>query len=268
MFPGAAADRTDADYALVGAPLDATTSFQPGTRSGPREIRHAAGGFEDFDHHTDRSFSGLAVHDHGDVRPRADVDEYLDYLRGTVTDHAAQGRVPLVVGGEHTVTLASARALEPDAAVVFDAHLDLRETYAGAATSHATVTRRLLAVVDEVVILGARAGSEEGWARAEADDVTLVAPDAVCAWEPDLSGPVHLSVDIDAADPGYAPGTGTPEPFGLEPATMRDVVRRLAPQSVGFDVVEVNDRDDGQAATLAAKLLRAFVFAHAAGTDT
>lgn len=271
MFPGAAADRTDADYALVGAPLDATTSFQPGTRFGPREIRHAAGGFEDFDRHTGRSFSGLAVHDHGDVRPRADVDEYLEYLRGTLADYAAEGTVPLVVGGEHTVSLAAVRALEPDVAVVLDAHLDLRETYAGAETSHATVTRRLLSTVDEVVVLGARAGSQEGWERAEADDVTAVEPGEVAAWAAgpaaDLTGEVYLSVDVDAADPGYAPGTGTPEPFGLEPATVRDAVRAVAPRAVGFDVVEVNDRDDGQAATLAAKLLREFVFAHAAGAD-
>ena len=267
MFPGATADRTDADYALVGAPLDATTSFRPGTRFGPREVRHAAGGFEDFDHRSGHSFSDLAVHDHGDVHPRADVDEYLEYLRGTLADYAGEGTVPLVVGGEHTVALAAVRALEPDVAVVLDAHLDLRETYAGAGTSHATVTRRLLSVVDEVVVLGARAGSQEGWERAEADDVTVVGPDATSEWEPELEGDVYLSVDVDAADPGYAPGTGTPEPFGLEPATMRGVVRGVAPRAVGFDAVEVNDRDDGQAATLAAKLLREFVFAHAAGAD-
>jgi agmatinase len=76
---------------------------------------------------------------------------------------------------------------------------------------------------------------------------------------------VYLSVDIDAADPGFAPGTGTPEPFGLSPATMRDVVERVTPHATGFDVVEVNDRDDGQAATLGARLLRAFVYAHADG---
>jgi len=266
MFPGAAADRTDADYALVGAPLDATTSFRPGTRFGPREVRQAAGGFEDFDHHTGLSFSGLAVHDHGDVRPRADVEEYLDYLRGTLADYAGESAVPLVVGGEHTVALAGVRALDPDVAVVLDAHLDLRETYAGAETSHATVTRRVLETVDEAVVLGARAGSREGWERAGADDVTVVGPDAAADWDPaTVDGEVYLSVDIDAADPGYAPGTGTPEPFGLAPATMRGVVRSVAPRAAGFDVVEVNDRDDGQAATLAAKLLREFVFAHAAG---
>ena len=265
MFPGAATDRTDADYALVGAPLDATTSFRPGTRFGPREVRHAAGGFEDFDHRTGLDFSALSVHDHGDVQPRADVAEYLDYLRGVCADYVAGGTVPLLLGGEHTVTLAAVRALDPEALVVLDAHLDLRDTYAGTPMGHATVTRRALETVDKAVIIGARAGSEAGWERATEADVTAVEPDAVTGWDPaSLEGDVYLSVDIDAADPGYAPGTGTPEPFGLEPATMRDVVRSVAPRAVGFDIVEVNDRDDGQAATLAARLLREFVFAHAA----
>jgi agmatinase len=265
MFPGAGTDRDAADYALVGAPLDATTSFRPGTRFGPRQVRHAAGGFEDFDHHTGLHFSELSVSDHGDVHPRADVTEYLDYLRGVCAEYAAEGTVPLLVGGEHTVTLAGLRALEPDTLVVLDAHLDLRDSYAGAEVSHATVTRRALEVVDEAVVLGGRAGSEAGWERAAQADVTVVEPHAVADWNPtSLEGDLYLSVDIDAADPGYAPGTGTPEPFGLAPPTMRAVVRGVAPRAVGFDVVEVNDRDDGQAATLAAKLLRAFVFAHAA----
>jgi agmatinase len=157
------------------------------------------------------------------------------------------------------------RALEPDALVALDAHLDLRDSYAGAELSHATVTRRALEVVDETVILGARAGSEVGWERADAADVTVVEPGDVGAWDPaSVDGEVYLSVDVDAADPAFAPGTGTPEPFGLDPATMREVVRGVAPRAVGVDVVEVTDRDDGQAATLAAKLLRRFVHDHAA----
>ena len=97
--------------------------------------------------------------------------------------------------------------------------------------------------------------------------MTAVAPDGVRDWladPPDL-GEAYLSVDVDAADPGVAPGTGTPEPFGLDSRTMRDAVRGLAPACTGFDVVEVTDRDDGQTASLAAKLLREFVFAHADG---
>jgi agmatinase len=72
-------------------------------------------------------------------------------------------------------------------------------------------------------------------------------------------------VDIDGLDPGFAPGTGTLEPFGLAPREVRDVVRAVAPHATAFDVVEVNDRDDGQAASVGAKLLREFVFAHAEG---
>ncbi|ELY33327.1 arginase family protein, partial [Haloferax volcanii] len=149
------------------------------------------------------------------------------------------------------------------------AHLDLRRAYDGNEWSHATVTRRVLDElgVDEAVILGARTGSPDEWERAAADDVTVVEPEAVPDWEPAFDGDqsVYLSVDIDAADPAFAPGTGTTEPFGLTSREMRDVVRAVAPHADGFDVVEVNDRDDGQAASLAAKLLREFVFAHAAG---
>jgi len=262
-FPGATAAPDAADYALVGAPLDATTSFQPGTRFGPRRVRTYAEPFEDYDARSDVCFSECGVSDDGDVGPGADVPEYLTYLAGHLGDHADAGRTPLVVGGEHTVTVAAVRALDPDVYVTLDAHLDLRATYAGTEWSHATVTRHALEVADRAVILGARSGSEAEYERAGADDVTLVPPDEVADWEPALDGTHYLSVDVDAADPGYAPGTGTMEPFGLDPATMHEVVRDLAPGAVGFDVVEVNDRDDGQAAALAAKLLRAFVYARA-----
>ncbi|PSQ31124.1 agmatinase [Halobacteriales archaeon SW_10_68_16] len=263
MFPGAAADPEDAAYAVVGAPLDASTTGRPGTRYGPREVRQAAAHFEDFDHHTGLTFSDCAVHDAGDIDPTDDVEEYLTYLEGGLGDYRADGVVPLLVGGEHTVTVAAVRALAPDVVVCLDAHLDLRESYAGNPLSHATAMGHALETGADVVVLGGRAGSENEWERADREDVTVVPPADVPEWDPDLSGRVYLSVDIDAADPGFAPGTGTPEPFGLTPTTMHDVVRRVAPGAVGFDVVEVNDRDDGQAATLGATLLRAFVYAHA-----
>jgi agmatinase len=264
MFPGSAADREGADYAIVGAPLDASTTFQPGTRFGPDRVRHLAQSFEDYDHYTDQRFSNLAVYDHGDVSPTDDTAEYLDFLSGLLGDLTREGATPLLVGGEHTVSVAGLRALNPDVFVTLDAHLDLRESYAGNPLSHATVTRHALDVADHAVVLGARSGSEAEWDRATEADVTTVPSDAVEDWTLDYEGSVYLSVDIDATDPGYAPGTGTPEPFGVDPQTMHTVVREVAPSAVGFDVVEVNDRDDGQAATLAAKLLRAFIYSHAA----
>ncbi|WP_276272733.1 agmatinase [Haloarcula litorea] len=266
-FPGAVADREAADYALVGAPLDASTSFRPGARFGPRRVREFAQGFDDYDHHTDRHFTDLGVYDHGDVGPSADTADYLQFLRSAVAEFDRDGVVPLLVGGEHTVSVAAVRALDPDVFVCLDAHLDLRASYAGDDLSHATVTRHALDVVDRAVVLGARTGSEAEWDRASEADVTVVPPAEVADWTPDLDGPAYLSVDVDAADPGFAPGTGTPEPFGLDPTTIHEAVRTVAPHAVGCDVVEVNDRDDGQAATLAAKLLRAFVYAHADGRD-
>jgi agmatinase len=270
MFPGARASREAAGYAVVGAPLDISTTFRPGTRFGPRRVREAAEPFEDYDQHTGHRFTDLAVHDHGDIHPGDDAAEYLDFLRGAVAEYDRDGVVPLVVGGEHTVTVAALRALDPDVYVCLDAHLDLRESYAGNPLSHATVSHHAAAHADRVVVLGARAGSETEWERAGgSEDVTVVPPADVDGWDPDFdSARAYLSVDIDAADPGFAPGTGTPEPFGLDPATMHAVVRAVAPACVGFDVVEVNDRDNGQAATLGAKLLRAFVYEHAAANGS
>ncbi|SDR02570.1 agmatinase [Natronobacterium texcoconense] len=279
MFPGATDERGGSDagddtrdganFVVVGAPLDATTTFQPGTRFGPRRIRTFAETFDDYDRRTDQYFSELGVVDRGDVRAWDDIPEYLEWLEGTLRDAVWDEAVPLLLGGEHTVSLAGARAVEPEVFVCLDAHLDLRDTYDGNDLSHACVTRRILELegVEEAIILGARTGSEEEWERAEADDVTVVPPEEVAdfSFGDRLEGrEVYLSVDIDGADPAYAPGTGTMEPFGLEPREMRDVVREVAPQANGFDVVEVNDRDDGQAASLAGKLTREFVFSSVA----
>lgn len=265
-FPGATADRDTAEFVVVGAPLDVSTTFRPGTRFGPDEIRKFARTFDDYDRRTARRFSECAVHDHGDVRAWDDAEEYLEFLRGVLTDVVWDDATPLLLGGEHTVTVAGVRAVEPDVFVCLDAHLDLRESYDGNENSHATVTNHVLDVADEAILLGARTGSEAEWDRAAADDVTVIPPEDVAGWEPDFADEsVYLSVDIDGADPGFAPGTGTMEPFGMTPREMRDVVRAVAPHADGFDVVEVNDADHGQAASLGGKLLREFVLANADG---
>lgn len=270
MFPGASADREDAAYVVVGAPLDISTSFRPGTRFGPERVRRFARTFEDYHQDFDAHFSDLAVHDAGDVHAWTNAEEYLDYLEGPIRDVHWDDAVPLLVGGEHTVSVAGVRAAGPDVYVALDAHLDLREEYEGDPHSHATVTNHALQTADEAVILGARSGSEDEWQRVRDDDaITAVPPEDVADWvsgksdDIDSGASLYVSVDIDAADPSVAPGTGTPEPFGLDARTMREAVRSLAPHADAFDVVEVNDDDDGQAAVLAAKLLREFVFAHA-----
>ncbi|TKX58633.1 agmatinase [Halorubrum sp. ASP1] len=275
MFPGATTDREAASHVVVGAPLDATTTFQPGARFGPDRVRRFAETYDDYDRRTDSRFSALGVHDAGDVRPWDDVPAYLDHLAAELRSVVYDGAVPLLLGGEHTVTYAGVDAVEPDALVVVDAHLDLREAYDGTPWNHACVTRRCLddLGVDRAVIVGARTGSEAEWDRAAEADVEAVAPEDARDWLDALDGDafadesVYCSVDVDGLDPGYAPGTGTMEPFGLEPREVRDLVRAVAPRADGFDVVEVNDRDDGQAAAVAGKLLRDFVLARAAARE-
>lgn len=273
MFPGAGADRSTAAYVVLGAPLDVTTTFRPGTRFGPARIREFAATFDDYDHRTDSRFIDLGVHDQGDIHAWTDVEEYLSYLTGVVTDIVDDDAVPLLLGGEHTISVAGVRAVEPDVFVCLDAHLDLRTEYDGDRWSHATTTRHALEVATTAVVIGARTGAEDEWERAAQDDVIVVTPEDVEEWITAVAagdGPfdpadrLYLSVDIDVLDPAFAPGTGTMEPFGVDPTCCRTIVETLAPMTVGFDVVEVNDADDGQAATLAGKLLRTFIYHHAA----
>ncbi|MGM0604262.1 MAG: agmatinase [Halobacteriota archaeon] len=268
MFPGATADRDTARYVVVGAPLDISTSFQPGTRFGPDRVRRFSETYDDYDHTTDSFFSELSVHDAGDVHAWDDARDYLDHLAAELRAAVWDDAIPITIGGEHTVSLGGVEAVDPDVFVCIDAHLDLRDDYDGNELSHACVSRRALETADEAIVLGARTGSPEEYERAAAEDVTVVPPAAVSEWlsaSPSFDDrSVYLSVDIDGADPGFAPGTGTMEPFGLTPRELRDVVRRVAPACEGFDVVEVNDRDHGEAAALAGKLLRTFVYHHAA----
>ncbi len=271
MFPGANESHTDATYTIVGAPLERSTTFRGGTRFGPDRIRKFARPFEDYDHHRDIHFSECAVHDHGDIRAWDDVSAYLQWLEGELRD-VAQTAIPLLLGGEHTVTRSGVRAVEPTVVVCADAHLDLRATFDGNSDSHATVMHHILDVpsVEEILLVGTRTGSAAEWERTQTSEVTVISPSA---FEPDQieqwvqSRACYLSIDIDAADIGIAPGTGTPEPFGLHTTQLRDLVRTVAPTTVGFDIVEINDRDNGQAASLGAKLLREYVFAHTAATD-
>lgn len=268
MFPGARADREAAEFVILGAPLDISTTGRPGTRYGPTRIREAARSFEDYDHHMDTHFTDLQVHDAGDVRAWDDVAAYLEFLTDEVRSIVIDEATPVLLGGEHTVSLAGIRAVEPSVVVSLDAHLDLRADLDGNEFSHACVMRRALECdsVEELVVLGARAGSEEEWDRASLDDVTVVEPEEVDTWEVPSRfehEQVYCSIDVDCMDPAVAPGTGTLEPFGLQPRVVRDVVRSVAPHVTGFDVVEVSDRDAGQAAALGGKLVREFVYSTA-----
>jgi agmatinase len=186
-----------------------------------------------------------------DVDP-ADIEVGLRRLEETVEAVAEKGIVPLTLGGEHSLTLAPVAALQrrfPDLSVLqLDAHLDLRDAYQGTKLSHASVMRRIRDLGISTIAVGIRSVSKE-----EADYVHAEKPPVFLAREIRAKGlpvdeivnalgnPVYITVDLDAFDPSFVPGVGTPEPGGLTwdegLRLLRAVCERR--QVVGMDIVEL-----------------------------
>jgi agmatinase len=270
-------DATDADVVIIGAPLDWGASHRAGARFGPKAIREAD--YLDADARRPHlptgidPFDVMRVVDAGDVQISPGyLETGLDKIADAVAAIADIGAVPIVLGGDHSVTYANgtglARTLGPDTfgLIHFDAHADTGESAAfGALHGHGTPMRRLVesgAVPGHrFVQIGLRgywpeprvvewmhANSMRTFMMNEIVDrgLTAVVDDAVAACTDDTKG-VFISVDIDVVDPGLAPGTGTPEPGGLLSRELLDTVRRLARELpiVGADVVEVSPPYDG-----------------------
>lgn len=270
-FADADAPYEDARYAVFGVPYDGTTSFRPGTRFGPRAIREVSFNFESYDPATGIDFYDVPVTDLGDLAVSRLPEEVAGQVADVAGDIVRDGKVPVMLGGEHTATIGAVRAVEPEVYVVCDAHLDLRDELDGTPYSHGCVTRRILDTVEDVVIIGARSGDREQYEVA-AERTRLYSADTVreqgiAAVLRDVrehigGRRVYLSVDADAIDCCLTPGLGTPEPFGMTPLDIREVVRTLAPQVAGFDYVEVAPFDSGQTAAVAAQIVREFIARH------
>ncbi len=267
-FAGADAGYEDSEAVVLGFPLDATASFRKGTRFAPSRIREASFSFETYVRDAETDIRELDVHDQGDEDTWNDVRGTVEFATETVRDIADDGKLPVILGGEHTVSLAGFRGTDASAVVVFDAHLDLKDEFEGSAFSHACVARRAAEDGRKVYVVGAREGSYDEWEYAdESDAVTVLDFDefdaSVVADEVD--GAPYVSVDLDVLDPGYAPGVGTPVPYGVSPDELREAVRALAPDAVGFDVVEACPAyGAGEAEFVAASLVRDFLaFRHA-----
>lgn len=270
-FADADASYEDARYAIFGVPYDGTTSFRPGTRFGPRAIREVSFNFESYDPATNIDFFEVPVTDLGDLAVSRLPEEVAGEVEDVAGDIVGDGKVPVMLGGEHTATVGAVRAVRPEVYVVCDAHLDLRDELDGTPYSHGCVTRRVLESVEDVIIIGARSGDREQFAVA-AERTHLYTADAVRergiaavlreVLEHIAERRVYLSIDADAIDCCLTPGLGTPEPFGMTPLDIREVVRTLAPYAAGFDYVEVAPFDSGQTAAVAAQIVREFIARH------
>ena len=278
-FADAAAEPEEAEFVIVGAPFDATTCFRSGTREGPGAVRRASYNFETYVHRQGIDFRDIPVADLGDLDLGADPA----YARETIRESFAfipERAIPIFIGGEHSITppvvAEVARRHGEIGVVVLDAHLDLREEYGGTKLSHACASRSILATdgVAGYASIGIRSGDLKEYIWAEEHGVHYHSSDEVRerGIEPVLEevlkevgcDQIYLSIDFDALDPAYAPGVGTPEPFGLSSWDVRYIVDEVAPGAIGLDVNEIAPQfDGGQTASLGAKLIREFIAARA-----
>jgi agmatinase len=269
------------DVAIVGAPYDEGTSHRPGARIGPNAIRAATyhSGSVNSLQQAIQPFEWLDVVDAGDapVVP-ASPDRAHEVIRRKVAAVAASGAIPIVLGGDHSITLPAATAVAEHVAprslgiVHFDAHADTAATTWGSLRSHGTPMRRLIesgAVAGRNFVQVGLRGYWPGpdtleWMRAhemrshfmteiEERGAEAVVADAIAEA---LDGPdvVYLSVDIDVIDPGMAPGTGTPEPGGMLSRELLRAIRQvvMSVELAGMDVVEVAPAYDVSEVTAAA----------------
>ena len=275
------ADYESARYVLFGVPFDGTSSFRAGSRWAPDAMRKSSPNFETYNAYFDIDFEDLLIHDAGNFEPYSDVERTLEELFFAVEPIVKDGKLPIMMGGEHSLTYPCVKACAKHAGedigfVVMDAHFDLREEYSGVKFNHACVSRHIINdITDRYVTIGVRSGPKEEWDFAKDQGICYYTPESLRdkgvsavlaeALEHLECDKIYLSLDMDALDPSFAPGLGTPEPFGLTDIEVRDIIRVLAPMSIGFDVVEISpEYDGGQTALLGTKLLREFIAAHAA----
>jgi agmatinase len=262
-------DLRGVDVAMLGVPYDSGTSYRSGARLGPREIRAQSSLIRPYSYFQKISpFETLAIVDAGDVdAPPVGIEPAFAAIEAGVARIVDAGATPLVVGGDHSISLPCLRAVSkahgPLALVQFDAHIDTWGDYFGGKYFHGSPFRRAIEerVVDpaayvQVGIRGPMYGEDEDFAYQRANGVTTIdigmakrdGMEKTMARVREIAGTraVYVTFDIDAVDPAFAPGTGTPEVGGFTSYEAQELVRGLAGLTlVGCDVVEVAPPFDG-----------------------
>jgi len=253
---------------IIGAPLDGTASFRPGQRFGPAAIRAASDEIETYSPVLDRDLEDVRFADAGDLQlPAGDAARALSVVEQAVARAIEDGTIPCLLGGDHAVSIAAIRAASARFSdlhlVQLDAHADLRDEWQGQRLSHACVMARASECIAPARIrqLGIRSGTrdEYRWMQQHGTQTTFRDEDLMRLRDWLGDAPLYLTVDLDVFDPAHLPGTGTPEPGGIDWwAFQRFVQAMQGARIVGFDLVELAPMLDpsGCSAILAAKALR------------
>ena len=240
---------------LVGIPFDGTTSFRPGTRFAPAVVRPDSYGLETYSPYLDLDMEDYNLCDLGDIElPFGNTTKALNTIYKTFAQIIKDGKRPLTIGGEHLVSLPIIEAFSkiyPDLCIIhFDAHTDLREDYMGESLSHASVIRRAWDILGDnrIFQFGIRSGTkvEFDWSKSH----TYLQPFNLDSLEEIIiqlqNRPVYITIDLDVLDPSIFPGTGTPEPGGIDFNTLIFAIKQFTKLNhiVGADVVELSPHYD------------------------
>ena len=258
--------------AILGVGYDGTTSFRPGTRWGPDGVRRVSdAGIETYSPAQDRDLEDLVFSDLGNLDvPHGAPEPVIEAAYSATVEVLAAGGIPIILGGEHSITPGPVRAVfekYPELAVIqFDAHADLREEWNGSQNSHACAMRRILDFLPEERLLqvGIRSGTREEFGEMKKSG-RLIAPTAealTSALARVDRRPLYVTFDIDFFDPSCVSGTGTPEPGGIDWVTCESLLAVLSGKNVvGLDIMELAPALDVSevSSVVAAKLLREFL---------
>jgi len=257
-------------FHVVPVPYDLTATYRAGARFGPQAIIDASMNLELYDHELASEPARAGVATLREVPVDIDPARTQENIGTVVEGVLSREKVPVVLGGEHTVSLAAVKALarrEKFMVVSLDAHADLRDSYQGSKLSHACFLRRALEWADGCA-LGVRSLSKGEADYAAGEGLKIIHAEK-------MAGPsrqeisldfipehIYLSIDLDVLDPSIMPATGTPEPGGLDWYTMMDLLKRIIDgrRVLGFDVVELcpqpgNPAPDFTAAKLVYKVM-------------
>ena len=266
-------DYEAAKIVMFGAPFDGTTSFRPGTRFGPKAIRGDSFGIETYSPYQAKDLLDIAALDIGDIElPFGNTEKALTMIKQTTEHILADDKLPLMLGGEHLVTLGAMRAVaekHPDVCVIhLDAHTDLREDYLGERLSHASVIRRVWELVGDgrIYQFGIRSGEkyEFEWAKKHTTMQRFNLDGFSETVKKLKNRPVYFTLDLDVLDPSVFPGTGTPEPGGISFQELLKAVTQLSGLNiVGCDVNELSPVYDpsGISTAAACKIVRELMLA-------
>ncbi len=274
-FIGCDSEYEEAQIVLFGAPFDSTTSFRPGARFGSAAMRHESFGLETYSPYQDKELTEYCIFDSGDLELCfGSATSALEDIKQRTEQILADGKLPVMLGGEHLVTFGAVQAMVekyPDLHIIhFDAHADLREDYLGARLSHACVMRRCYELLGKNRIhqFCIRSGAKEEFEFAkEHTNMHKFGFRGLQELVKELkeSGtPVYFTIDLDCMDSAVFPGTGTPEAGGVSFMQLLDAIRFVAvTKVVGADVNELAPMLDqsGVSTATACKVVRELLLA-------